>query len=152
MTELICLGGPLHGRFVNPGDRTEWRVAMPARLAARMVSDAAEPASLPPQRIVTYHLRSIEIVGWRIVLNCLTTWEPFSPTPDGCVMPGYVHGVPAECEPNPRAQPAQCRCALTDLAAMLRKMTGRGRSYCHLDHCPIHGPFRKLETPDAHCQ
>ena len=142
MTAVICLGGPLHGRFADPRGQSTFRAAWPSKLPARMVSEAAEPVSPAMDRVAVYHLRSIEITGWRIVLNCLTTWEPGAPTPDGCVMPGYVHGVPAEREPNPHASEAVCRCAMANLIGTMRQMVGRGRSSCHLDHCPLHGPFR----------
>jgi hypothetical protein len=166
MTEVICLGGPLHGQFVERAETLTVSYTSPAdrgltasydRVAAQreeLILQGADPGELieprKPGRTVTYHLRSIEIVGWRLALNCLTTWEPFASAPDGCVMPGYVHGVPAEHEPDRNAPEAVCRCALTDLAAALRKVTGRGRSYCHLDHCPMHGPFREKGKTDAH--
>lgn len=166
MTAVICLGGPLHGRFVDPGGYSNITAAQgDPRLIARyhdlvaernrLIAAGADPSELaepepPVARNTTYHLRSIQIVGWRVVLNCLTTWEPDATAPDGCVMPGYVHGVPVECEPDRNARPAICRCALMNLAASMRLMTGRGRSSCHLDHCPVHGPFRAKEAKHGH--
>jgi hypothetical protein len=149
MTELICLGGPWHGRFVEPDDRMTISAPMSTRSTVRGYSDAAEPDSLPMPRKVTYHRGRILVRGWRFPLNCLTNWTVESGAPDGTVLPGYVHGVPGECEPDRNAAPAGCRCAQINVEQALRRVlhgpsTARP-SACYLDYCPTHGPFRERD-------
>lgn len=117
MIELLFLGGPLHGQHRRLSAATENLTAMKSHRGCT--------------RHVIYRRRRVLVRGWRFPLDCLTTWTPDLPIPDGCLLPGYVHGVPAEQEPNPRAAPPKCRCA-----------TARQSSACHLDRCRLHGPFR----------
>jgi hypothetical protein len=145
MTELICLGGPWHGRFVDPGPHEYVRAPMPVRPV--VFSDAAEPDSLPLGHVVTYRRSRVMILGWRFPLDCLTNWPVGQGVPDGIVLPGYVHGVPFECEPAHDPPPMTCRCPRIDVDRVLGHIT-EGlplivHSACYLDHCPLHGPFRE---------
>ena len=132
MTMLLFLGGPLHGQFRDVEQSTVYAPGMP-RVGGRLVSDAAEPMSMPESRVVTYHRRRILVRGWRFPLNCMTNWPIDGPTPDGCILPGYVHGVPLESEPDRNAGPLRCTC---------KPWGPPPGSACHLDYCPGHGPFR----------
>lgn len=147
MTELVCLGGPWHGRFIEPDDRMTVSAPAPTRLDALPDGDAAEPDSLPLPRKVTYHRTRVLVPGWRFPLNVLTNWTAEHAAPDGVVLPGYVVGVPGECEPDHNAPPTPCRCGRISAEQVIRQLTlGHSapiRSACHLDHCPKHGLIRE---------
>ncbi len=157
MTALLCLGGPLHGRFVDPGDRMALSAEMPDRAMTasyesimtereQLIRQGADPGDLieplrPLPHKVTYHRMRVMVLGWRFPLNCLTNWPAGSKVPDGCVLPGMVYGVPAESEPTPGLPDPLCRCARYGLVTAL--LYGPNRSSCYLDHCRVHGPFRE---------
>lgn len=157
---LLFLGGPWHGRHADVDGRDHYHVPMPVRhLRAaydhhmterdRLIVQGADPDDLtmplwPAPRIITYHRRAVQVIGWRFPLPVMTNWPVDGPIPDGCVLPGYVHGVPAEHEPLPNLPAPRCTCS--PLADLHRLMYGPNTSACYLDHCPAHGPFRPKGT------
>ncbi len=110
-----------------------------------VLSEDPEVRFYVPPRTVTYERRRILIRGWRMPLDVMTNWDPEMPVPDGCLLPGYVHGVPGESSPIKTLPPARCTCIQRSVTAAMLRFSGLRpiQSACHLDHCRVHGPFRE---------